>query len=62
MKTYTVTRRTPDIVRGMNVETLTLRSWDKASDASVDILRELGYVVLACCGFDGEPCECEKRP
>jgi hypothetical protein len=61
VKTYTVTRRTPDIVRGMEVETLTLRSWNEPDHAATDILRELGYTVLACC--EGEPCaECEARP
>ena len=56
MKTWQVTRKTPDYVHAMTHETLTVRSYDDDGDAAIEILEQLGFEMTPCCEDGEEPC------
>ena len=61
MRSWTVTRRTPDAVLAMTHETLTVKSFDDERDAAVEVLAQLGFAMLPCCD-DAAPCaECRDH-
>ena len=62
MRTWTVTRRTPDAVLGMTHETLTVKSFDAERDAAVEVLAQLGFAMSPCCTDDQDLCpSCQEQ-